>query len=555
MTLISVRSVSVYQSPSTNNITEEGSVDGRMLVLFDTSEQPRILYRRVPTTRGTEPPSAVPDSGDHASPDASAIRLPRADAVVTGLLMAVTLIVFLSQLMMGVALPTLVVELDISASTGQWLTTGYMLTLAILVPATGFVMRRFHLRSIYLTSLAIFAIGTALAAAAPGFGMLLVGRLVQAVGTAVFVPLLMATVMRLVPQPRRAQIMALAIITTAIAPAFGPAVSGIITSQLGWRWLFILTLPPTVLGLLVGARQLRNISTPEPVRLDVFSIALSAVGFGGVVYGLASIGEAAAGDPPMPPWIAIFVGAVSIAGFAARQVALQRRDEPLLDLRVLVVRDYTVPLLVTCALSMPMMGTVVVLPLVLSSAKGLSPLEIGAFLIPGGLTIALVSALGGRNYERVGPFWLIVPGAIIVVAMNWRLSQVDASTTVANLIVTLIAMCAGQSLMWSPLTTAALSALPEHLQAHGSAVLATIQQLGGAIGTAVMVSAYSFGAGVATTGELSVEAALSAAESAFTAAMSIACVSFVLTLLIRRPRGTTTNRSKTHTKMTEQRDR
>ncbi|WP_052337240.1 DHA2 family efflux MFS transporter permease subunit [Nocardioides alkalitolerans] len=449
--------------------------------------------------------------------------------------MVSTFTVLLNEMLLGVALPTLLVELDISATTGQWLTTAYLLTLAVLIPATGFVMRKFHLRTIFMTSMSLFVVGTALAAAAPGFEVLLAGRLVQAAGTAVFLPLLMATVMRIVPTARRGSVMAFVVVVTAAAPALGPAVSGLIMSQLSWRWLFLLMLPIGILALALGALRLRNITTPEAVRLDLLSLALSAIGFGALVYGLASIGESASGHATVSPSLPIAVGLVGVAAFALRQVALQRNDAALLDMRIFAVRSFTVPLIVMLALTMTAFGIAVIFPLLLNNVVGLSSLQIGLFLVPGGVTIAVVSAIGGRLYDRIGPRPLVVPGAALVAGSLWLLSGVDETTGVWTLLTLYILMFVGQALMWSPLTTTALSSLPRHLHPHGSAAFAAIQQLGGAAGAAVLVSAYTFGADTESTGTLTVSESVSAARGAFTAAVAIACVSLLITLLVRRP--------------------
>ena len=484
----------------------------------------------------TEPHGVVTAPDTAAPVTGSAEKLAPGDGLVLGLLMASTFIVLLNEMLLGVALPTLIEELSITATTGQWLTTGYLLTLAVLIPATGFVMRKYPLRTIYLTAMALFAAGTVLAATAPGFGLLFTGRIIQAVGTAVFLPLLMATTMRLVPSARQGQMMALVVIVSSAAPTLGPAVSGLVLSQLSWRWLFLLMVPIALAGLVVGAAKLRNITTPEPVTLDALSLVLSAVGFGGLVYGLAGIGEATSGHTPLPPYLPILVGLLGVAAFVLRQRALQRTDEALLDLRIFAIRDFTVPLLVIFALTMTGFGTSVIFPLLLSSVSGLDALQIGFFLVPGGITLAIVSAIGGRLYDRLGPRPLVIPGALIVAGSLWFLTQVEPGTAVPTLLLTHIAMIIGQALMWSPLTTTALSALPAHLYSHGSAAMSTIQQLGGAAGIAVLVSAYTLGSTAHGTDPVGLASSVSAAQAAFTAAAVIASTSALTTLLVRRPR-------------------
>ncbi|WP_122815995.1 DHA2 family efflux MFS transporter permease subunit [Nocardioides pantholopis] len=461
-------------------------------------------------------------------------RLAPGDGLAIGLLMTSTFVVLLNEMLLGVALPTLIEDLRITAATGQWLTTGYLLTLAVLIPATGFVMRKFHVRTIFTTSMGLFAAGTALAAVAPGFGVLFAGRLVQAAGTAVFLPLLMTTVMRLVPEGRRGQIMAFVVVVTAAAPAMGPAISGLVLSQLSWRWLFIGMLPIALAALALGAAKLRNITTPEPVRLDALSLLLSAVGFGALVYGLASIGESLSGHTPVPPYLPMVLGVIGIAAFGWRQAALQRGGTQLLDVRIFAVRSFTVPLLVMLLLTMTAFGTGVVFPLVLTNVNELSSLQVGLFLVPGGVAISVVSAIGGRIYDHVGPRPLAIPGALIVAGSLWFLTQISATTSVWTLLTAYVVMIIGQALMWSPMTTAALSALPSDLYPHGSAAFSAIQQLGGAAGTAILVSAYTFGADADTSKALDLAPSVDAAQAAFTAGALIACVSVVVTLLVRR---------------------
>jgi len=459
-------------------------------------------------------------------------RFQPGDGLVIGLLMASTFLVLLNEMMLGVALPTLVRDLGITPSAGQWLTTGYLLTLAVLIPAAGFIMRRFHLRAIYLASLSVFILGTAIAAVAPGFGMLLVGRIVQAIGTAVFVPLLMTTAIRLIPAARRGRIMALVVAVTALPPAIGPAVSGLALTFLPWRGLFILVLPLAAITLVAGALKLRNITTPERVSLDLLSLVLSAAGFGGLVLGLSSIGESAAGHAAVSPLIPIAVGVVSVAMFVWRQVALRRRDAALLDMRIFRSRTFTVSILVMGFLGMNAVGVALVLPLVLSGALGLSTLEMGLFLFPGGAVIAIVSALGGRIYDRWGPVPLLVPGGLIWAASTWFLSTLSDTNGVWVYFAAYLALNAGQAMIWGPVTTLALSSLSSDLYPHGSTAFSTMQQLSGAAGGAVLVSAYTIGAAAENAGQLTVPETVAAGQTAFVMSGFIGIAALIGTLVV-----------------------
>ncbi|MBT1544423.1 DHA2 family efflux MFS transporter permease subunit [Curtobacterium aurantiacum] len=471
----------------------------------------------------------------HSKPP-STDRLKPGDGLVLGLLMASTFLVLLNEMLLGVAIPTLIRDLGVTPSAGQWLTTGYLLTLAVLIPATGFIMRRFHLRTIFLTALSTFIVGTAISAVAPGFAVLLVGRVVQAVGTAVFVPLLMTTAIRLVPESRRGRIMALVTAVPAIAPAVGPAISGLVLTFLPWRWLFILVLPLAMIALVAGAMKLKNITAPERATLDLFSVALSAVGFGALVFGLSLIGESAEGHAPVPPVIPIIVGVLGVAGFVFRQLALRRHGDAFLDMRIFRSKAFVVPILVMLFVALNGFGILLVLPLVLTGSLGLSTLSIGLFLVPGGIVISVVSALGGRVYDRYGPLPLAIPGAIIWAASIWFLSALDNRSSVWVYLAGYLVMTAAQAMMWAPMTTLALSSLRAELYPHGSAAFSAVQQLAGAAGGAVLVSAYTIGSNAVNAGELSVVQTVAAGQTAFMTAGIIAVAAVIGTLAIGRRR-------------------
>lgn len=483
------------------------------------------------TDTSTTPAAHPPQKGQGAA------RLAPGSALVIGLLMGSTFLVLLNEMLLGVALPTLISDLQITPSAGQWLTTGYLLTLAVLIPATGFVMRRFHMRTIFLTSLTLFIIGTAVAAVAPGFGVLLTGRIIQAIGTAVFVPLLMTTAMRLVPESRRGSIMAIVTAVPAIAPALGPAVSGVVLSYLPWRWLFILILPIAVVALVLGAFKLKNITTPEHATLDILSLLLSAVGFGALVFGLSSIGESASGHALVSPVIPIVVGVLGVAGFVWRQTALRRRDrDPFLDMRIFRTKSFVIPLVVMLFVALNGFGILLVLPLILTGSLGLGTLAIGLFLVPGGAMISIVSAIGGRIYDRVGPRPLVIPGGLIWIASIWFLSTLTDTTSVWIYLAAYLVMTGAQAMMWAPLTTFALSSLKAELYPYGSAAFTTAQQLAGAAGGAVLISAYTIGANTVHAGALTVAQTVDAGQAAFTTAAILGLVAVIGTFFIgRRP--------------------
>jgi DHA2 family lincomycin resistance protein-like MFS transporter len=481
---------------------------------------------------------ALPSASDEPAPAASSgNKLPPGVLLVIGVLMLSTFIVFLNELLLGVALPTLIEDFGVTPSTGQWVTTGFLLTMAVLIPASSFVMRRFHLRTVFLVAMSLFVVGTTLAAIAPTFGVLVAGRVIQASGTAVFLPLLMTTTMRLVPVGRRGQMMAITTAVPSVAPALGPALSGLVLSVLSWRWLFILMLPFAIAALALGAWKLRNVTTPEPVTLDLPSLLLSAVGFGGLVYGLSLIGEASSGHAPISPYLPIAVGLVGLVAFVLRQISLQRRDSAFLDMRIFARRGFTLPILVMVFVAGNGLGLLIVVPLVLANVTGLSTLQMGLFLIPGGAAISIVAALSGRVYDRVGPRPLVIPAAVVWLVVLWFFSRVDEGTSVVALIIAWLVFTSAMAAMWAPLTTAAMGALRTELYPHGTAAFATVQQLAGAAFGAVFISAYTIGSGARDAGVLSTAQATSAGNAAFLTTFVIGLVVLVGTFFIGRTPG------------------
>lgn len=494
---------------------------------------------------GTLPPSPSPaPRGAADQPTAPAepqaapapVRLDPADRTVIALLLVAGFVVILNETAMGVALPVLMEELGVSAATGQWLTTGFMLTMAVVIPATGWVMDRFRTRQVFVAAMSLFTAGTTIAAVAPGFGVLLAGRVVQASGTAVMIPLLMTTVLTLVPPAIRGRIMGTISIVISVAPAVGPTMSGLVLSQLSWRWVFLVMLPIALVALGLGVWRVRDVTTPRDARLDVVSLALSAVGFGALIFGLSSIGESAGGHAPVAPWIPLTVGVVALAVFVRRQLALQRTTGALLDLRVFTHRSYTVSTLVLVISFMAMFGALIVLPIFLQGVLGRGTLQTGLLLLPGGVVMGALSPLVGRLFDRFGPRPLVTPGAVALSAALWLLSTLHPGTSAATVVAVHTLLSAGLAFMITPLFTSALGTLPRELYGHGSAIVNTVQQLAGAAGTALFITVLSTTtAGRIAAGADVLDATTAGVQDAFLWGGIVSVVAVGASLLVRRP--------------------
>jgi DHA2 family lincomycin resistance protein-like MFS transporter len=456
--------------------------------------------------------------------------------LVISLLLVSAFVVILNETIMGVALPRLMEDLRITASTATWLTTGFMLTMAVVIPATGFLLQRFHVRPVFIAAMTLFSIGTLIAAIAPGFGILLLGRVVQASGTAIMMPLLMTTVLNLVHPSHRGRVMGTISIVISVAPAIGPTVSGIILNALDWRFMFIIVLPIALVALGVGAKFIQNVTTPRPAKLDVLSIVLSAFAFGGLIFGLASIGESVEGHALISPVVPIAFGIVALGLFVWRQLLLQRTDSALLDLRTFWSFNFSLSTSLLVVSMIALFGTLIVMPIYLQTVLGLDSLGTGLMLLPGGILMAILSPIVGRLFDRVGPRPLVPVGTIVLSVVLWTMSFVLTPDTPVWVVIALhMLQSVGLSFMFTPLFTSGLGSLRRELYSHGSAIVSTVQQLAGAAGTALFVTVLSVataagvdaGAGdIAATGE--------GVQAAFRVGAIISVIAVAGSFLVRR---------------------
>jgi MFS transporter, DHA2 family, lincomycin resistance protein len=411
--------------------------------------------------------------------------------LVIGLLMVSTFVVILNETIIGVAIPRFMKAFSIDASAAQWLSTAFMLTMAVVIPITGFLLQRFNTRPVFIAAMSFFSAGTLIAALAPGFQVLLLARVVQACGTAIMFPLLITTVMTLVPPATRGRTMGNISIVISVAPAIGPSISGLILSVLDWRWLFILVFPIALAALIVGAVRVKNVTTPKHTRFDVLSVILSAFGFGGLVYGISNLGTATSSTIVTSGWLPLGIGVVGIALFILRQLPLQKRDGALLDLRTFKSRTFTFSIAMLVVSMMAFFGTIIVLPIFLQSVLHISVLQTGLLLLPGGLLMGFLAPFVGRFYDRHGPTGLLTAGAVITSATFWLMTMINQHTSVWWVFVAYLALSVGLALLFTPLFTASLGSLPESLYSHGSAIVGTVQQVAGAAGTALLVTILS----------------------------------------------------------------
>ena len=458
---------------------------------------------------------------------------PAPDYGVLRWLVLATFIVILNETIMVNAIPRLMVEFDVTARSAQWLSTAFMLTMATVIPITGWFLMRVTTRQAFTLAMITFSVGTLIAGVAPFFWMLVAGRVVQAAGTAVMMPLLMTTIMKVVPDHDRGRVMGNVTLAISVAPAMGPAVSGGILAVTTWRGLFFVVLPIALAITVISLRRLPDVGEPSAGRVDIASVVLAGLGFGSLVYGLSGLGEGSGGS--VPAEVPAVLGLLVVGLFVWRQLRLQRTSEPLLDLRVLQVRTYTVSIALMAVAFMSMLAAMILLPLYLQEVRGLSPLTTGLVVAPGGIMMGLLGPQVGRAFDRVGSRPLVVPGAVGMVVALGALALIGETTPVAAVVGIHVLLMISLAGIFTPVFTLGLGALPMHLYSHGSSLLGTTQQVAGAIGTAVSITILSSrSASLAEGGAGEASAMVGGLQWAFGLGAVISLAVVVLALMLPR---------------------
>jgi DHA2 family lincomycin resistance protein-like MFS transporter len=449
--------------------------------------------------------------------------------LVIKLLVASTFVVILNETTMINAMPRLMADFRIDERTSQWITTVFMLTMASVIPLTGWFLQRVTTRTAYGVAMATFCAGTLIGAVAPTFEVLLVARGVQAAGTAVMMPLLMTTLMTVVPQHDRGRVMGNVTMAISVAPALGPAVSGVLLELGSWRLIFVAMLPLAATMGIMGFRRIPNIGEPQANPVSWLSVVLAASGFSSLVYGLSNFGT---DDLTVPVSFSV-AGVVLVGAFVGYQILLQRSGSPLLDLRTLKISTYTVAIVLMAAAFMAFFGAMVLLPLYLQDYRHLSSLETGLLVMPGGLAMGLLGPRVGKLYDRFGSRPLVIPGAVGLVLALWLLSGIELDTSYWVIVALHVALMSCLATIFTPVFTLGLGALPPALYSHGSSLLGTSQQVAGAAGMALLVAILkSRATDLASTGTSPDEAFVGGLQWALMAGVGFGVVVLLAALLL-----------------------
>ena len=389
----------------------------------------------------------------------------------------------LNETLLNVALTTLMGEFGVSLPTIQWMSTGFMLVMGVIIPASAVIIQWFTTRQLFLATMFTFTVGTVICAIAPNFPTLLTGRFIQAVGTGLIMPIIFNVFLLIYPPHRRGKVMGLIGLVIMFAPAIGPTLSGVIVEYLGWRYLFITVIPFALFSIMFGAKYLVNVTEVRKPKIDLLSIIYSTIAFGSIVYGFSSAGEKGFTDPQVYSFIGI--GFIVLVLFIIRQFKL---DDPLIDLRVFHYPMFTHAVILFLIVIMAMFASEIILPIYMQGPLGLTAATTGLVLLPGAILSGIFSPIMGSLFDKFGPRFLMIPATIILAATMFMMSKLNMETPVWIVVVGFMLIMIADSAIFMPAETNGLNQLPKQLYPHGTAVMSTLQPVAGAIGVSVFVS-------------------------------------------------------------------
>ncbi|MBN8199833.1 DHA2 family efflux MFS transporter permease subunit [Bacillus sp. NTK034] len=405
---------------------------------------------------------------------------------ILAVLMIGAFIAFLNNTLLNIALPSIMADLEIEAATVQWLTTGFMLVNGILIPATAFLIEKYTVRRLFIVAMGLFTIGTLVAGVAHAFPVLLAGRMLQASGSAIMMPLLMNVMLISFPVEKRGAAMGVFGLILMFAPAIGPTLSGWIIEHYDWRMLFHFLSPIAGVILVLGAVMLKDKKEKVNIRLDLFSLILSSIGFGGILYGFSSAGNKGWDSPHV--YLTIAVGVISLVWFILKQ---SKSDRPMLNFGVYKYPMFALSSAISMTVNMALFSGMILIPIYVQTLRGISPLDAGLMMLPGAIVMAVMSPLTGKLFDKIGGRILAIIGLAITVGTTYVFSRLTLETTYTQLIILNSIRMFGMSMVMMPVSTNGLNQLPRRLYPHGTAMNNTLNQVAGAIGTALLVTVMS----------------------------------------------------------------
>lgn len=392
-------------------------------------------------------------------------------------------IAILNQTLLNVALPKINTEFNISASTGQWLMTGFMLVNGILIPITAYLFNKYSYRKLFLVALVLFTIGSLICAISMNFPIMMVGRVLQAIGAGVLMPLGSIVIITIYPPEKRGAAMGTMGIAMILAPAIGPTLSGYIVQNYHWNVMFYGMFIIGIIAILIGFVWFKLYQYTTNPKADIPGIIFSTIGFGALLYGFSEAGNKGWGSVEIETMFAI--GIIFIILFVIREL---RMKSPMLNLEVLKFPTFTLTTIINMVVMLSLYGGMILLPIYLQNLRGFSALDSGLLLLPGSLIMGLLGPFAGKLLDTIGLKPLAIFGIAVMTYATWELTKLNMDTPYMTIMGIYVLRSFGMAFIMMPMVNAAINALPGRLASHGNAFLNTMRQLAGSIGTAILVT-------------------------------------------------------------------
>jgi|SRR5690625_800346 len=446
-------------------------------------------------------------------------RIPIIAVLLGGAFLAI-----LNQTLLITATPHIMIDFNLSESSGQWVTTIFMLVNGIMIPITAFLMETFTTRRLFLFSMFVFVVGTMICALAINFPILMIGRVIQASGAGIMMPLMMTIFMLIFPIERRGFAMGMSGLVISFAPAIGPSLAGWLVEFMHWRSLFLIILPLAVVDIIFGYFFMRNVISRTFPKVDYPSIALSVFGFGGILLGFSSVGNYGWTHPSVS--ISLVIGVITLTLFILRQFKLK---QPTLEFRVFKNRTFTLTTAIGMIAFTMLIAAETILPMYMQLMAGFTALESGMMILPGAIIMGILSPIVGQIFDKIGAKVLLIVGLSIVTLTTLFFTNLSQTTSLTYLTIIFAVRMVGIAMIMMPATTAGLNALPRNLISHGTAMTNTMRQVAASVGTASLVTIMSLGA----LGSPALDDVIQGVNLAFIVATAVSTIGFILAFFVK----------------------
>lgn len=384
---------------------------------------------------------------------------------------------------MSTALLPVSEALEISLNLGQWLTSGYSLVMAIIIPLTAYLIKVFPTKKLYITSIIIFILGLIISAISNTFTTMMFGRILQACGNGVLISIAQVVILSIFPNEKKGTVMGMYGLSITAAPVISPTIAGILVDTIGWRAIFYSDLIIMVFALILVIIFFDDVLETKKENFDLISFLLSAFSFGGITLGIGNIGSFRLTD--MAVWLPLVLGTISTFTFIYHQINLKT---PFLDVKIFKDKEYALSVISSFLLYFVLIGTSVLMPLYVQSVMGYSATISGLVTLPGALVLALVSPLAGKLFDKYGIKKIFVMGSFLLVISTFSMNFINFYTPILIPAFLHLLRCVAVGCLMMPIVTWGTLNIEKTKLSDASAFITSIRTVGGAIGAAVLVN-------------------------------------------------------------------